>query len=243
MSTSPIPVPENLTFNSPPYPGSDDFLWLQIASLSYATQALFLGNITLDGDGIYDVSVPSVRESDGDSDSENGINTLASQASFLSLDDNDFSWQDVLQGIEDMSHNVSVGLLSAALQLGNMSAECIFIDQPSVVYQYNSLALWMPYGASISSSYSFYILTFFSQIMLGVTLFSLIVAIIIMVKHNTGQISTSFSDTIRVTRRVEEVSESGKLSFRVVNGGKLKYIVVEGRKGANVQEKMDGSSL
>jgi hypothetical protein len=83
--------------------------------------------------------------------------TLASQASFSEESSGkgsfELTWGDVLKGIEDMSHNVTAGLLSAEMQLGNTSAECFF-DQPSVVYQYNSLALWAPYGVSIYSPYS-----------------------------------------------------------------------------------------
>jgi hypothetical protein len=68
-------------------------------------------------------------------------------------------------------------------------------------------------------------------------------AIAIMMKHNTGQITTSFSDTIRATRHMEDVSESEKFRLSVVDGGKLEYSNVEMNKGENVNEEKDGPSL
>jgi hypothetical protein len=55
-------------------------------------------------------------------------------------------WGDVLKGIEEMSHNVTAGLLT--MQLGTMSANCS-IDHLNVqFYQYSSRDLWAPYGVS-----------------------------------------------------------------------------------------------
>jgi hypothetical protein len=54
-----------------------------------------------------------------------------------------FEWGDVLKGIEEMSHNVSPGLLT--LDLGMTNPTCSF-DKQDVVYQYSFFALWVPYG-------------------------------------------------------------------------------------------------
>jgi len=110
--------------------------WMQLASLSYATRALFLGSAVLE----FGASSTYMKD-----------DTPASQASFVEIpvakdgSDPEYIWGDVLKGIEEMSHNVTAALLT--LQLGTMSAECLF-DKQVVVYQYTSSALWTPYGVS-----------------------------------------------------------------------------------------------
>ena len=105
---------------------------LSIYSLYYATWALFMGNVSIDSNGSL-------------------VDNIMGEPSFLEiLTDNIslpplFVWGDVIQGIEEMSHNVTAALLT--LQLGNISSEC-FSDQQAVVYQYSSFALWVPYGVS-----------------------------------------------------------------------------------------------
>ena len=60
---------------------------------------------------------------------------------------------------------------------------------------------------------------------MGVALLSLVVAVIIMARNKTGHITTSFSDTVILTRNVdEEVSAGAKLRLRGTEGGKLEYI-------------------
>jgi hypothetical protein len=127
--------------------------WQQLVSISYATQALFLGNAYLQ----YPVTISTKMVLTD--------NRTAARPSFLDLEipaeSNDpvpeFIWGDVLKGIEEMSHNVTAALLT--LQLGNMSSECFF-DQQDVIYQYSSVALWVPYGVSDFSLLSSYDLTF-----------------------------------------------------------------------------------
>ena len=110
---------------------------MQLSSLSYSIQALLLGNATL----IFGADATILSD-----------NTRASQASFLSIpvaseDENpEFVWGDVLTGIEDFSHNVTAAFLT--LQLGTMNTECLF-DKQVVVYKYNRLALWVPYGVKV----------------------------------------------------------------------------------------------
>lgn len=158
----------------------------------------------------------------------------ASQASFLNipvkgyLEDPEYVWSDVLKGIEEISHNVTAALLT--LQLGIMNSECFF-DKQSVVYRYTSFALWAPYGVSVSFHTCMLTFSLFPfdhfQTPLCVSLVSLVVAvtiIIIMARSNTGNITTSFSDTIILTRHLEEeISAITRLRLRGGKGSKHEY--------------------
>ena len=63
---------------------------------------------------------------------------------------------------------------------------------------------------------------------MGVALISLIFAVVIMQRNNTGHITTSFSDTAILAGNVdEEVSAGEKLRLRVGENGKLEYIIEE----------------
>jgi hypothetical protein len=124
--TNPIPDVTNVTLQSG--------LLMQLASLSYATRALFLGSAFFEGVGSSDIFVTDTRP----------VPITGAQA----RDGKEFVWGDVVQGIEEMSHNVTAALLT--LQLGNMSTECFF-DQQAVVYQYTSFVLWAPYSVSLHS--------------------------------------------------------------------------------------------
>ena len=106
-------------------------LGLQLASISYATRALFLGS-TL----IFKLK-PDTRRPDLSSFVEVpiGFNYLYITS----------AWEDVLKGIEEVSHNITAALLT--LDLGTNNSTC-YIDQQGEVYQYNSFALWVPYGVS-----------------------------------------------------------------------------------------------
>jgi len=68
-----------------------------------------------------------------------------------------YSWGDVLKGIEEMSRNVTVAILT--LPLGTMNATCSY-DNEVVVYRYTPFALWVPYGVSNFRLLSSYHLTF-----------------------------------------------------------------------------------
>ena len=104
---------------------------MQLVSLYYATRALFMGTIV-------------------NSDSNGAlVTTITGQPSFLEIVPNSnvgpavIVWGDVLKGIEEMSKNVTAALLT--LQLGNISSTC-FYDQQTLIYRYDSFALWVPYG-------------------------------------------------------------------------------------------------
>jgi hypothetical protein len=119
--------------------------WLQLASISYATQALFLGSAVVEETMLIDNRKVPGQPSFLDINVGNGV------------DGTEFSWGDVLNGIEEMSQNVTAAFLT--LSLGTMGANCSF-DQQVVVYRYNSVALWVPYGVSNFSLLSSYDLTF-----------------------------------------------------------------------------------
>ena len=63
---------------------------------------------------------------------------------------------------------------------------------------------------------------------LGVALISLVIAIMVMARNNTGHITTSFSDTAFMMRNVvdKDVSAGAKLRLRAVKDGKLEYALV-----------------
>ena len=54
---------------------------------------------------------------------------------------------------------------------------------------------------------------------------SLVIAIVIMARNNTSNITTSFSDTAFMMRNVvdKDVSPGSKLRLRAVKDGKLEY--------------------
>ena len=57
-------------------------------------------------------------------------------------------------------------------------------------------------------------------------LISLIVSVVLMVKNHTGDITTSFWDTVILTRSVDgDVLSEEKLRLRAAEDGKLKYIL------------------
>jgi len=113
---------------------SMSIFWAQLASITYATRALFLGHTSVSyhpGGTLLTDTRP------------------AGQPSFLEIPLGSgigYIWGDVLKGIEETSHNVSAGLLT--LQLGNMSSSCTFDRRDVQIYHYTSFELWVPYGVS-----------------------------------------------------------------------------------------------
>ena len=146
MTSDPIPdvnKPEILSNPRIPTANVENF-FMQLASISYATQTLFLGNATLEETLVFvyrTVALPSFLEKH-----------VGTQAHAL-----EYSWGDVLKGIEEMSHNVTAALLT--LSLGTMDANCSFYHQ-DLVYRYTPFALWVPYGVSNFSLLSCCDLTF-----------------------------------------------------------------------------------
>ena len=139
--TSPIPSFNGATFNNTSQ-DVQSFLVL-LATIFYTTETLLLGNVHLIGNTylVYDLR--------------------ASQPAFLDIQPGVGStpqliWGDVLKGIEELSHNVTASLLT--MPFGTMITDCDFYHQ-DVVYQYSSVALWVPYGVSRFSLLSCYVLT------------------------------------------------------------------------------------
>lgn len=61
---------------------------------------------------------------------------------------------------------------------------------------------------------------------LGIALISLVVSVMIIARNNTGDITTSFSNTVILTRNVDEdVSAGAKLRLRAAEDGKVEYTV------------------
>ncbi|KAG8992135.1 hypothetical protein FRB90_001077, partial [Tulasnella sp. 427] len=136
---------------------------LQLSSLAFSARALLLGSLsTMMGASeltpSFDSSVTSAAFFDPSLDS--GTN---------------FMWGDVLGGIEQLSHNISAGILT--MDLGVQNSRC-FMNTHEVVYQYDRLNLWLPYGIAF-------------------LLVSLCLAIgtIVFLRLNRENLTASFSDT------------------------------------------------
>ena len=105
--------------------------WVSLMDIFYAMEALIIGDVFFYKN---ETLIYSLR---------------ASQPAFLDIqiveDYPQFIWGDVLKGIEELSHNYTASLLT--LPFGTMITDCDFYYR-DVVYQYNSVALWAPYGVS-----------------------------------------------------------------------------------------------
>ena len=105
QTTATIPDVTNITFNYDNGGISSALVhfWMEVASIAYATEELFLGNTVL--------SLTFLED-----------NRSAGQPSFLDINVRDtnnlgweFSWGNVLTGIEEMSHNITAVLLTLSL--------------------------------------------------------------------------------------------------------------------------------
>ncbi|KAG8987308.1 hypothetical protein FRB90_003416, partial [Tulasnella sp. 427] len=141
---------------------------LQLSSLAFSARALLLGSLSTmmgasDLTPSFDSSVTSAAFFDPSLDS--GMN---------------FMWGDVLGGIEQLSHNISTGILS--MDLGVQNSRC-FMNTHDIVYQYDRLNLWLPYGIAF-------------------LLVSLCLAIgtLVFLRLNRENLTASFSDTVDITR-------------------------------------------
>ncbi|KAG9009163.1 hypothetical protein FRB90_008508 [Tulasnella sp. 427] len=106
--------------------------------------------------------------------------SLVTSAAFLDSSSESFIWGDVVGGIEQLSHNISAGILT--LNLGVQDGQCL-VDTLDVVYQYDWLNLFLPYAIIF-------------------LLCSLCVAagIIAFFRFNPENLTSSFSDTVSITR-------------------------------------------
>jgi hypothetical protein len=116
------------------YP-TTNYLDTQLLSIYSTTLSLFLGNTVVFSNGYMTDNTPAGQPSFVEKHAEAHFGDLGIVS--------EFSWGDVLKGMEEISHNVTAALLT--LQLGTMSAKCFF-DYQVVVYRYRSFALWVPYS-------------------------------------------------------------------------------------------------
>ncbi|KAG8989668.1 hypothetical protein FRB90_002122, partial [Tulasnella sp. 427] len=111
------------------------------------------------------------------------FNSTARAASFLGMgygDQAQFIWGDVPKGIEQTAANVTASMLN--MNLGMQNATCMY-TQAELVYSYHQPNLWAPYG-----------------IALFVATTALIVGIVIFLRYNPNNLTTSFTDTVGLTR-------------------------------------------
>ncbi|KAG9045197.1 hypothetical protein FS837_006845 [Tulasnella sp. UAMH 9824] len=175
----------------------------QLASLSVVTRSLLFGSISI-------LHGASTNTPQFDS-------SIISAAFFdTSLNSgNDFTWGNVARGIEQLSHNVSAAILT--MDLGVQDSRCA-VSRQDIVYEYNRLNLWLPYGVALL-----------------VVALCLILGIMVFLRLNPENLTSSFSDTVGLTRnsslnifarQYDDVTESKRrsrmLRFRLgelKNGG------------------------
>ncbi|KAG8975058.1 hypothetical protein FRC05_006481 [Tulasnella sp. 425] len=105
-------------------------------------------------------------------------------SSFLNVSDPDtFVWGDVITGIQQTAANVTAALLN--VDLGLKDSECTF-SRSALVYRYKPENLWVPYA-----------------ITLGLVGASLVLGVIVFCRFNPENLTTSFVDTVGVTRNAE----------------------------------------
>ncbi|KAG8931805.1 hypothetical protein FRC01_000784 [Tulasnella sp. 417] len=135
---------------------------------------------------------------------------------------NAFTWGDVPRGIEQLSHNISAAILT--MDLGVQDSSC-FVTRQDIIYHYDRLSLWLPYGVTL----------------LVVSL-CMAISIMVFLRLNPRNLTSSFSDTVGITRnrtldtctqRDDDVTDSKRnsrlLRFRL---GELK----DGKTGFGMPE-------
>ncbi|KAG8926065.1 hypothetical protein FRC01_009377 [Tulasnella sp. 417] len=111
------------------------------------------------------------------------FNSTARAASFLSMGLGgtlQFVWGDVVKGIEQTAANVTASMLN--MDLGLQNSTCLY-TQTQLVYTYHRLNLWAPYG-----------------IALFVVALALMFGVLVFLRYNPDNLTTSFTDTIGITR-------------------------------------------
>lgn len=116
-----------------------------------------------------------------------GYNSTVRLASFLNMtlgpDGENFIWKDVIKGIEETAANITAALLNLAD--GRQNSTCLY-SNPRVVYDYNPADLLAPYGVAVF-----------------VVAVSLIFGVFVFLRFNPDDLTTSFADTIGITRNPE----------------------------------------
>ncbi|KAG8931802.1 hypothetical protein FRC01_000781 [Tulasnella sp. 417] len=110
-------------------------------------------------------------------------NSSVISAPFLNLSTlgaESYIWGDVVKGIKETAANITASML--LLDLGMKNSTCIYTNQ-DLVYSYHWLGLWIPYG-----------------IALHIVTVSLLFGVLIFLRFNPENLTTSLSDTISITR-------------------------------------------
>ncbi|KAG8935892.1 hypothetical protein FRC00_010096 [Tulasnella sp. 408] len=111
------------------------------------------------------------------------FNSTARGASFLNMglgDTKQFVWGDVIKGIEETAANVTVSLLN--LDLGEQNSTCLY-TQAELIYVYHRPNLWAPYGIAVF-----------------VVTLALIFGVVVFLRYNPENLTTSFTNTVGITR-------------------------------------------
>ncbi|KAG8950251.1 hypothetical protein FRC04_007885 [Tulasnella sp. 424] len=112
-----------------------------------------------------------------------GFNSTARAASFLNMGMGDiatFVWGDVIKGVEETAANVTASMLN--LDLGLQNSTCAY-TQTQLIYAYHRPNLWAPYG-----------------IALFVVALALVFGVVVFLRYNPDNLTTSFADTVGITR-------------------------------------------
>lgn len=112
-----------------------------------------------------------------------GFNSTARAASFLNMGLSDimqFVWGDVIKGIEETAANVTASMLN--MDLGLQNSTCSY-TQTQLVYTYHRPNLWAPYG-----------------IALFVVMLAFIFGVLVFLRYNPDNLTTSFTHTVGITR-------------------------------------------
>lgn len=116
--------------------------------------------------------------------SHDDYNSSVISASFLNVSTigvESYVWGDVVGGIQETAANITASMLQ--LNLGGMkNSTCIYTNQ-NLVYAYHWLGLWIPYG-----------------IALLIVASSLIFGVLIFLRFNPQNLTTSLSDTVSITQ-------------------------------------------
>ncbi|KAG8935893.1 hypothetical protein FRC00_010097 [Tulasnella sp. 408] len=92
-----------------------------------------------------------------------------------------FIWGDAIKGIEETAANVTASLLN--LDLGGLQNSTCSYTQAELIYNYHQPNLWAPYG-----------------IALFVVTLALIFGVLVFLRFNPDNLTTSFTDTVGITR-------------------------------------------
>ncbi|KAG8952472.1 hypothetical protein FRC04_004532 [Tulasnella sp. 424] len=150
----------------------------QKAAIALAARRLLLGSLAVSYN--YDIAYQS-------GDIAWDYNSTVRLASFLHMNTSvfqpSFIWKDVVKGIEETAANITASLLN--LDSGRKNSTCSSTN-PRVVYDYNPANLLAPYGVAIF-----------------VVGGSLVFGVFVFLRFNPDDLTTSFADTIGITRNLD----------------------------------------